>query len=85
MPDVDQVVEGSCPSSTVFRSVAGVAGVAGSAVARSTLASENIGTTTAPRVSPSVPMPPRLALQLPRLPKLPELQPVLPVFADPGC
>jgi hypothetical protein len=47
-------------------------------------ASENVGTTTPPRVSPSVPMPPRLALQLPRFPKLePELHPVLPVLAAP--
>jgi len=47
-------------------------------------ASENIGTTTPPRVSPSVPMPPRIVLQLPRFPKLqPELQPVLPMFAAP--
>jgi hypothetical protein len=46
-------------------------------------ASANVGTTTGARVSPSVPMPPRLVLQLPRFPKLPELQPVLPVFADP--
>jgi hypothetical protein len=45
--------------------------------------SANVGTTTAPRVSPSVPMPPRVVLQRPRFPKLPELQPVLPVFASP--
>jgi len=44
-------------------------------------ASAKVGTTTAHRVSPSAPMPPRVVLQLPRFPNLQPVHPVLPVLA----